>query len=127
MLPVTEKQQREFEQVAEENKRLREDVEKWRAYALRLQAATNPAGAPLPPARVIQPAGSGQAALAEAPTSRPPSTPTASQRTHTVKAGETPSLIARKYGVKVEALMLANPRLDPRRLQVGQALVIPAP
>ena len=48
-------------------------------------------------------------------------------RTHTVKAGETPSLIARKYGVKVEALMAANPKLDARRLQVGQALTIPAP
>ena len=36
--PVTEKQQREFEQLAEENKRLHEEVEKWRAYAARLQA-----------------------------------------------------------------------------------------
>ena len=36
--PVTEKQQREFEQLVEENKRLREDVEKWRAYAARLQS-----------------------------------------------------------------------------------------
>ena len=31
--PGTEKQQREFEQLAEENKRLHEDIEKWRAYA----------------------------------------------------------------------------------------------
>ena len=54
-------------------------------------------------------------------------TPTATSRTHTVKAGETPSLIARKYGVKVDALMAANPKLDPRRMQVGQALIIPAP
>jgi LysM repeat protein len=50
-----------------------------------------------------------------------------SARTHIVKAGETPILIARKYGVKKEALMAANPRLDARHLQVGQALAIPAP
>jgi LysM repeat protein len=36
-------------------------------------------------------------------------------------------VIARKYGVKVDALMAANPKLDPRRLQVGQALIIPPP
>lgn len=36
-------------------------------------------------------------------------------------------MIARKYGVKVEALMAANPGLDPRRLRVGQTLAIPAP
>jgi LysM repeat protein len=44
-----------------------------------------------------------------------------------VKAGETPSLIAKRYGLKVEALMAANPRLDPRRLRVGQSLSIPVP
>jgi LysM repeat protein len=48
------------------------------------------------------------------------------QRTHTVKAGETPTVIARKYGVKVDALMAANPRLEPRHLKVGQTLNIPA-
>jgi len=126
--PVTEKQQREFEQLAEENKRLRADVENWRAYALRLQALTNQAGATPPPARTSQTSSASPAASAEpVGAGRAAPIPAASQRTHTVKAGETPTLIARKYGVKLEALMLANPRLDPRRMQVGQALVIPAP
>jgi len=40
--------------------------------------------------------------------------------------GETPSVIARRYGVKLTALMAANPRVDARRLQVGQALTVPA-
>jgi hypothetical protein len=125
---VTEKQQREFEQLAEETKRLREDVEKWRAYALRLQTLTNQPGLGLPAPRAVQPFTSSQPAPADsAGTSRPPTTTTAPPRTHTIKAGETPSVIARKYGVKVEALMAANPKLDPRRLQVGQALNIPAP
>jgi tetratricopeptide (TPR) repeat protein len=125
---VTEKQQREFEQLAEENKRLREDVEKWRAYALRLQTLTNQAGASLPATRAVQPPGLGQVAAADSPgTGRSSVTPTATSRTHTVKAGETPGFIARKYGVKVDALMTANPKLDPRRLQVGQTLIIPGP
>jgi len=49
----------------------------------------------------------------------------ASGKTHTVKSGETPGAIAKKYGVKVDALLTANPRLDPKRLQVGQTLNIP--
>jgi LysM repeat protein len=44
-----------------------------------------------------------------------------------VKGGETPAAIARRYNVKVEALMALNPRVDARRLQVGQALHIPSP
>jgi LysM repeat protein len=125
---VTEKQQREFEQLADENKRLREDLEKWRAYALRLQTPTNQPGTSLPAAHTVQPPGAGLVAPADSPgAGRPPVTPTATSRTHTVKAGETLGIIARKYGVKVDALMTANPKLDPRRLQVGQTLIIPAP
>jgi len=131
--PVTEKQQREFELLAEENKRLREEIEKWRASASRGQNPTNQTAAGSRTTRVIQPAVSGQSAstgtsaLNSADPGRSPVALAASPRTHIVKAGETPSMIARKYGVKVEALMAANPGLDPRRLRVGQALAIPAP
>jgi len=45
--------------------------------------------------------------------------------THTVVPGETPGGIARRYGVTVDALLRANNISDPRRLQVGQVLVIP--
>lgn len=123
---VTEKQQREFEQLAEESKRLREERDKWQAYALRLQTLTNQAGAALPPARGVQPAGSGQAVLVESP-SRTPVTPSSASRTHIVKAGETATVIARKYGVRVEALLAANPKVNPRRMPVGQTLVVPGP
>jgi LysM repeat protein len=100
--PVTEKQTREFELLAEENKRLREELEKWRASANRLQNPTN-----------------------AAEPRRSPVAPAASPRTHIIKAGETPGVIARQYGVKVEALMAANPGLDPKRLRPGRALAIP--
>jgi len=45
--------------------------------------------------------------------------------THTVKAGETPGGIAQSYGVTVDELMSANNISDPRRMQIGQKLVIP--
>jgi LysM repeat protein len=49
----------------------------------------------------------------------------AGSRTHTVKAGETPSGIARQYGISATELMAANNISDPRRLLVGMELVIP--
>ena len=131
--PVTEKQTREFEQLVEENKRLHEDVEKWRAYAARLQELTNQIGTVSPATRLVQPLVSSQSVAAGASPpnlanpGRTPVAPAATARKHIVKAGETPSLIARRYGVRVEALMAANPGLNSRRLQVGQALTIPAP
>jgi tetratricopeptide (TPR) repeat protein len=131
--PVTEKQQRELEQLVEENRRLREDLEKWRAFATRLQNANNQASPASLLPRGLQPSasvesGAGSASLSNsANSSRSPAATATTLRTHIVKAGETPTMIARRYGVKVEALMSANPKLDARRLRVGQALAIPAP
>ncbi len=53
--------------------------------------------------------------------------PVSASRTHTVKSGETPSLIARKYGVSVKALMAANPGLNPSKMKVGSVVRIPSP
>ncbi len=44
---------------------------------------------------------------------------------HRVVAGETFSHIARRYGVGVTALKDANPRIQPRRLQIGQWVIVP--
>jgi len=44
---------------------------------------------------------------------------------HQVASGETLSHIARRYGVSVGELQGANGNLDPRRLQIGQRLVVP--
>jgi len=131
--PVTEKQQREFEQLMVENKRLHDDLEKLRAYVARLQELTNQTGAGSLATRQVQPSVSSQSLAAGTSPSNPANPgrttvpPAVSARTHIVKAGETPILIARKYGVKMEALKAANPRLEARHLQVGQALTIPAP
>jgi tetratricopeptide (TPR) repeat protein len=131
LAPGMEKQQRELEQLAEENKRLRDELEKWRAYALRAQSATNQAPPTAIGTRLAQPTGQsgtvGAAPSNVTSSGRASATMAASQRTHTVKGGETPSTIARKYGVELRALLASNPRLDPKRMQVGQVVVIPGP
>ena len=142
--PVTEKQQREIERLAEqngrlreENRRLSEEVEKWRAGAMGIQVLTNQPGATSLAVSVVKPVSPGQPpsrapAASDTITNGPPPVmpatimPATIKRTHTVKAGETAARIARRYGVKLEALRAANPRLDPRRLRPGQTLNIPA-
>jgi LysM repeat protein len=46
-------------------------------------------------------------------------------RTHKVAANETPSVIARRYGVTTKALMDANPGVRANQLRVGQVLNLP--
>jgi LysM repeat protein len=48
------------------------------------------------------------------------------QTIHTVNIGESPAVIAKKYGVNVNDLMKLNNISDPRRLQAGQTLKIPS-
>ncbi|MFT4901421.1 MAG: LysM repeat protein [Lentimonas sp.] len=52
------------------------------------------------------------------------SLPSASDRTHTVTAGEYPATIARKYGMTSNELLAINGITDPRALQVGQKLKV---
>jgi membrane-bound lytic murein transglycosylase D len=44
---------------------------------------------------------------------------------HTVEQGETLTHIARAYGVSVADLRATNPRIQPRRMQIGQRVVVP--
>ncbi len=46
---------------------------------------------------------------------------------YTVKKGDTPASIARQYGISAERLMAENGLTDPRRLVIGQTLVIGQP
>jgi LysM repeat protein len=138
--PVTQTMQKELEQLNEQNKKLKEDIEKMRPYYLAAGGAgTNPPAPPPPPA-AEQPAGQVKVLRANAETggstpvlvamagsnrAEPATRDTAAPHTHVVKAGETPSIIARKYSIKLDALMAANPRLDARKLKVGQVLNLP--
>ena len=57
------------------------------------------------------------------------STPAAVPATqeYVIKAGDTYSSIAPKFGVTVKALQTANPGVDPAKLQIGKKIIIPAP
>lgn len=46
---------------------------------------------------------------------------------HYIESGDTFSKIAKQYGVSLGQIQRANPTVDPRRLQIGQEIVIPAP
>jgi tetratricopeptide (TPR) repeat protein len=138
--PVSEKQQKDLEKLAEENKRLTEDnkrltddLNKWRTYYAQqraqaeavapVQGTTRSVPTPSPAATnlAVRPE-----VLRAAPTnsSLAPTVVTA-RRTHTVKSGETLKWIAGYHGIRVDALMAANPRLDPRRIRPGQVINLP--
>lgn len=123
-LPITPGMQRQFDQLLDENKRLKDENAKWKEYFASRSTANPP--------------GTLQSTTANNPPTSQPTSPTpvnaetqtnrgsTSVRTHTVQAGETLSSIARKYGVKLNALMSANPTLEPKRMRVGQVLKVPS-
>ncbi|MGC8830262.1 MAG: LysM peptidoglycan-binding domain-containing protein [Verrucomicrobiia bacterium] len=44
---------------------------------------------------------------------------------HKIEKGESFATIAKKYGVSVDAIVKANPNINPRRLQIGQIIKVP--
>jgi LysM repeat protein len=44
---------------------------------------------------------------------------------HKIESGESFATIAKKYGVSVDAIIKANPNVNPRRLQIGQLVKVP--
>src|SRR5665213_3560490 len=46
-------------------------------------------------------------------------------RVHIVKERETIHSIAAQYGLKASAILAANPRVNPRRLRIGESLNLP--
>jgi LysM repeat protein len=139
-LPSTSAAQQQLEKLAGQNRELQQQVDQlqdavkqWNAYyASQLAARSNappqndyvaqPGPGPLPDDISVAPApapDSTQSKPAPPKSSRP--------RTHTVVTGETAVGIARKFGVKLSALEVANPGMNPSRIRVGQVLNLPPP
>lgn len=82
-------------------------------------AATSTGILATPPTMPARPPGVG---LAESMT--PAAAPANSD--YTVQSGDIPANIAKHFGIRVKALMDANPGVDAKKLQIGQKLHIPA-
>ena len=54
------------------------------------------------------------------------SSPAGESGTYAIKSGDTFRTIAQQYGVGIQALVAANPGIDPRRLKIGQKIKLPA-
>jgi len=133
MTPNIQATQRELERLTVENRDLKLQIEAWKKWygTQQRSGGTSPQSLPTPtnppltrspattltnppaPTRIPQPE----------PVVRPPMP---ERKLHTVRGGETPAAIARNYGVSLNALLEANPTLDPRRMRVGQSVTIPA-
>jgi LysM repeat protein len=127
--PITQNLQREVDRLSAENLGLRQQLAAWQ-HSAQAQAAPPPTAntpsaaalapgikglAPLPPRRTL-------AAKAQSPAVSPARS---HPRVHVVQQRETLSSIAVRYGLRASALLAANPRVDPRRLRIGQILSLP--
>src|SRR5215831_7772310 len=136
-LPSTPAAQRQLEDLAEKNRRLQEEVEKWRAYVSAQQNSpkNNDAAAPPNFAGNAAPISGNSTSddvteqSANKTGSSQPRTQTTrvvKPHTHVVAPGETLASISRKTGVSLSALQAANPGVTPRKLKAGQTLNIPS-
>lgn len=46
-------------------------------------------------------------------------------KTHKIQSGDTFAKLAKKYGVSLDAIIKANPSVNPSRLRIGQKIAIP--
>jgi len=131
--PVTQNLQHEFDQLTEDNKRLRDQVEALRAANVGRSTLTEAGAGSSSRSNVVTQISGGTSTT----TTSGQSTSTAgagrstssgaTARTYKVLSRDTLASIARKSGVKLEALMAANPGVVPQKLRIGQSLNLPAP
>jgi LysM repeat protein len=123
-LPSSSAAQQQLQQLADKNRQLQDEVDKWRVYYASQTAAVKTNLPPTPNNIAPQPT---PIVIPSPPTVENPKSPVIKPRTHSVAAGETPAAIARKFGVNLNALLTANPGLNPKKLRVGQVINLPPP
>jgi tetratricopeptide (TPR) repeat protein len=131
MAPVYQQTIRELDRLKDENQQLRRQVELLQAQeASRFvapagitstQASREQSGLSSRDTPILVATNATGSVERSAPASR------RAGRTHTIKAGETAFSIARAYRIRTEALLAANPGLNPRKLKIGDTINIPAP
>lgn len=127
LAPVSQGIQRDLERLSAENILLKRQIE-----ALQTQLAERPTASFAPPVASFNPPQPvanvpPRATNLETRTETRVSPPaTQRPKSHVVKSGETVISIAAKYSLKLNVILAANPKVDPRRLQVGQTINIPS-
>jgi LysM repeat protein len=123
-LPSSPAAQQQLQQVINNNRQLQDELDRWRAYYASQSAAvkTN-----LPSVLVNSAPPSNSVLIPSTPAVSNPRPPAVKIHTHTVAARETLAVIARKYGVNLNALLAANSGLNPKKLHVGQIINLPLP
>jgi LysM repeat protein len=120
-LPNSQNLQREVDRLTAENLLLRQQLDTLKTQAV---AAIHVAVA-APPVEPMAVALAAPLAVTTSAPARVAAPAAAHHRVHIVKARETVTSIAAQYGVQASAILAANPRLEPRRLRVGQSLNLP--
>jgi LysM repeat protein len=123
-LPSSSAAQQQLQQLADKNRQLQDEVDKWRAYYASQTTVLKTNLPPAPNNSTPQPATTMIPRQATPMSANPPA---AKPHTHTVAGGETPAIIARKFGVNLNALLAANPGLQPTHMHVGQVINLPPP
>jgi LysM repeat protein len=125
--PVSQAMQRDLERLRTLETENAELKRKLAHYESRSQAATNvvPSASTSSYSSVASQLSRGTSVQSNLDSTARLPTPTM-VKPHSVTAGENPTVIAKKYGVSVAALLAANPGLDAKRLRIGQTLNIPA-
>ena len=119
--------QKELERVALENRKLRDQLEALRTELAARTGSTNRLAGWLDGGLTNRlPGGGLVGGNLPAPNLSQMGSASSSVRSHKVAAGDTPSSIARRYRIKVAALLAANPGLNPKRMRIDQHLSIPA-
>jgi LysM repeat protein len=130
LAPVAQNLVRENDRLKEENRTLRTQLDVMRTDINKL--AQRSPGATSSPGTTLQPETTARVrtntppvAYRVTPLPPPPTGTVATAKTHTIRSGETAYSIARRYKVSVNSLLSANPRMDPRRMKIGDVLSIP--
>jgi LysM repeat protein len=77
------------------------------------------------PVESVQPSAPPTAPPSATPSSVPTPTPAPTYRTYRIQSGDTLATIAQRFHTTVSALSALNHITDPRRLHIGQVLLIP--
>ncbi len=116
-LPSMPGAQKLLEALSATNRILRAEVTQWRAYYANQAATASQTPTPVANENSISPTTHDAAsANVEAPVKI---------KTHVIASGESLAMIARKAHVSLAALEAANPKVNPKKLRVGQTINLP--